>query len=179
MISNAFGQLQVEGGYTHLTGNFGLDGFHGEAGWKFNRHVTLVGQGEWVWDTSKIGAFDLSPTIASLRIKSNEQNYLGGARVHIRGWKATESLEKRKLLPFAEVLLGTSRLSQKVANIQTPTTLDLDASDHAFTWVVGGGVDYPLNRKWQARGALDFVRTHFVDEGQSRLRIHVGLAYIF
>lgn len=177
--TDARAQFQLGGGYTHLTGNFGLDGFYGEAGYTFNRHVILIGQGDFVWDTSKIGAFDLSPTIAALRIKSNEQNYLGGARISIRGFKPTKALEKRKLLPFAQVLLGVSRLHQEVANIATPTNLQLDASDRAFTWVIGGGVNYTLNAKWEAHGSLDFVRTHFVDEGQSRLRIHVGLAYIF
>src|SRR5262245_9070648 len=55
MTLNAFAQLQVGGGYTHLSGNFGLDGIYGEAGYNFNRHVLLIAQGEFVWDTSKIG----------------------------------------------------------------------------------------------------------------------------
>jgi opacity protein-like surface antigen len=175
---NAYAQLEVSGGWTHLSGNFGLDGFHGGAGYQFTRHVTLVGQADFVWDTSKIGAFDLSRTSANVRIKSNEQNYLGGARIRFIGWKPMKVLEKRKLLPFGEFLIGVSRLHQEVTNIET-TAQELSASDQAFTWVIGGGVDYTLNRKWLARGNIDFVRTHFVDEGQSRYRIHVGLAYSF
>jgi opacity protein-like surface antigen len=88
-----------------------------------------------------------------------------------------KALEKRKILPFAEVLFGVSRLHQEVKD--TAGTISVDASDKAFTWVLGGGVDYTLSSKWLARGNLDFVRTHFVDTGQSRLRFRVGLAYAF
>jgi opacity protein-like surface antigen len=178
---NAFAQLEASFGYSHLSGNFGLDGFNAGLGYHFNPHVTLVGESEFVWDNSQVGVFDLSPTLASLRIKSNEQNYLGGARFRIIGWKATHALEKRKLLPYAEVLMGVSRLNQKVTNIQTGTitTANLDATDQAFTWVIGGGTDYTISHNWLARGSIDFVRTHFVDSGQSRVRIHLGLAYVF
>lgn len=176
---NAFAQLETSFGYSHLSGNFGLDGFNAGLGYHVNPHVTLVGESEFVWDNSQVGVFDLSPTLASLRIKSNEQNYLGGARFRIIGWKATHALEKRKLLPYAEVLMGVSRLNQKVTNIQPTAGSNLDATDQAFTWVIGGGTDYTITHNWLARGSIDFVRTHFVDSGQSRVRVHLGLAYVF
>jgi hypothetical protein len=175
---DAFAQFELETGYSHLSGNFGLDGFHAGVGYQFNRYVTLVGESEFVWDTSQIGVFDLTPTLAGIRLKSNEQNYLGGARVRIIGWKAMKTLEKRKILPYAEVLMGVSRLNQKITNVLT-STQSFDATDQAFTYVLGGGVDYTLTRSWMARGSVDLVRTHFVDTGQSRVRVHVGLAYIF
>jgi hypothetical protein len=172
-------QLEASGGYTHLSGNFGLDGLHAGLGLHTNRFITLVGEADFVWDTSQIGVFDLSPAIAPIRIKSNEQNYLGGARVRMIGWKPMKVLEKRKLLPFAQFLMGVSRLNQKVTGVAGATASDLDATDQAFTWVLGGGVDYTLNRKWLARGSVDLVRTHFVDSGQSRVRVHAGLSYVF
>jgi hypothetical protein len=175
---NLLAQLDLEVGYSHLSGNFGLDGFHAGIGYHFNRYVTLVGQSEFVWDTSQIGVFDLTPTLAGIRLKSNEQNYLGGARIRIIGWKAMKTLEKRKILPYAEVLMGVSRLNQKITNVLT-STQSFDATDQAFTYVLGGGVDYTLTRGWMARGSVDLVRTHFVDSGQSRVRVHVGLGYIF
>jgi hypothetical protein len=175
---DAFAQFELETGYSHLSGNFGLDGFHAGVGYHFNRYITLVGETEFVWDTSQIGVFDLTPTLAGIRLKSNEQNYLGGGRIRIIGWKAMKTLEKRKILPYAEILMGVSRLNQKITNVLT-STQSFDATDQAFTYVLGGGVDYTLTRGWMARGSVDLVRTHFVDSGQSRVRVHVGLGYIF
>lgn len=175
--ATAFGQLEVGGGYTHLTGNNGTDGFSGSVGWQFSHRVTLVGEGDFLWDTSKAGVFELVPSVGAVRISTNTQNYLGGARIRLSGWKAMKSVEKHKLMPFAEVLIGWSRLHQSVADTQG--AISADASDRAFTWVLGGGVDYSLSKKWVARGKLDLVRTHFVDEGQSSLKIHLGIAYLF
>jgi hypothetical protein len=173
----AFAQLEVGGSYTHLTGNQGLDGFEGSVGWEFNRRVILVGQGDFLFDNSRAAVFDLTPSTGAISIKSNLQNYLGGARIRIIGWKPLKSLEKRKLLPFAEILFGVSRLHQQVKDTQG--TISTEASDSAFTWVLGGGVDYTLTNRWLARGNLDLVRTHFVSTGQSRLRIGLGIAYQF
>jgi opacity protein-like surface antigen len=175
--ATAFGQLEAGGGYTHMTGNNGTDGFSGTVGWQFNRRVTLVGDGDFMWDTSKAGVFELVPSVGALRIKSNLQNYLGGARIGIFGWKAMKSVEKHKLRPFGEVLIGVSRLHQSVSDTQG--TISASASDTAFTWLLGGGVDYTLSKKWVARGSADLVRTHFVDAGQSSLKIHLGIAYLF
>lgn len=173
----AFAQLEVGGSYTHITGNNGLDGFSGSVGWEFSKRVTLVGQGDFLFDTSRAGVFDLSPQTGTISIHSNLQNYLGGARVRIIGWKPLKALEKRKLLPFGELLFGVSRLHQQVKD--TLGTISVDASDSSFTWVLGGGVDYTLTNRWLARGNVDLVRTHFVDTGQSRLRIGIGIAYQF
>src|SRR5262249_17867186 len=105
------------------------------------------------------------------------QQYLGGARVNLRKWVKPKVLEKRKLIPFAEIQLGVSHLKQTITNTQG--AIKTSAGDTGFTWVLGGGVDYTLNRSWKARGNIDLVRTHFADEGQSRCRIGVGLAYVF
>lgn len=173
----AFSQLEAGGSYTHLTGNQGLDGFSGSVGYQFTQRVTLVGQADFLWDSSRVGVFDVAPSVGAVRIKSNAQDYLGGARIRVIGWKPLKSLEKRKLLPFGQVLFGVSRLSQTVRDTQG--TIEISAADKAFTWVLGGGIDYTLSNRWVARANIDFVRTHFVDEGQSRLRIGIGLGYSF
>jgi len=173
----AFAQLEVSGGWSHLTGNNGLNGFSGEAGYEFNRKVVLVGQGSFLWNTSKLSSFDLVPSTGSVRIKSNEQNYLFGGRVRLTGWKATRGLQRKKLLPFGELLFGWSRLHQEIKDVTG--TISASASDRAFTWLLGGGLDYRLSSRWYARGNLDYVRTHFADQGQNRLRIGIGLVYVF
>jgi hypothetical protein len=173
----AFGQFEVGGYYTHQTGNNGLNGFSGSVGYQVYRRVILVADGDFLWDNTRLGAFELSPTVAALRINTNYQQFLGGGRVRIIGWKPTKKLEKKKILPFAEVLFGLSRLSQTVRD--STGTVTVSAADHAFTWALGGGVDYTLTHNWLARGNLDFVRTHFASAGQSQLRISIGLAYVF
>lgn len=170
-------RVEVSGGWTHLTGNNGLDGLNAGAGYYVTNHVSVVGDFDFLWDTSKSSVFDLLPSTGAITFKSNEQNYLVGGRVRILGFKPLKTLEKRKILPFGEILFGTSRLHQEVKD--TAGTISAEASDRAFTWAFGGGVDYTLSAKWVARGRVDFVRTHFADEGQSRLRLNLGLAYRF
>ncbi len=175
--SVAFGQLEVGGGYTHMSGDSGLDGFNASVGWQFSRRVELIGDGDFIFDNSRVGVFDLSSSTGTVRVKSNLQNYLVGARVRVIGWKPLKSIEKRKLLPFGEILIGASRLSQTVTD--TAGTVSLNASDKAFTWALGGGAEYTLSNRWLARTRLDLVRTHFVDAGQSRFRFSLGVAYAF
>src|SRR5262245_61430204 len=107
-----FEGFEAGGGYTHLTGNNGLDGFNVSIGWSVNRHVVLVGQGDFLWDNTRADIFDLSPTTGAIRSKSNYQQYLGGARVRIIGWRRMAKLEHKKFLPFAEILVGESHLHQ-------------------------------------------------------------------
>jgi hypothetical protein len=172
-----FGQLEVGGDLTYVSGNSGLTGFSGTAGWQCGKKVTMVGEGDFLWDNSRVGVFDLSPNTGVVSIKSNSQNYLFGARVKIIGWKPLKTLEKRKLLPFGELLFGYSRLSQTIS--ASSSGASTSAADRAYSWALGGGVDYTLTNHWLARGKVDLLRTHFVDAGQSRLRLNLGLAYIF
>jgi len=176
LSSAGWAQLEVGGSYSHLTGNSGLDGVTGSAGWRWNQYVTLVGEANFLWDTSRIGVFDLSSDTGVIRIKSDYQSYLGGGRVNLIRLFKQKELEKRKLIPHAQLLLGVSHLHQKLLDA---TGTSLNASDSAFTWVLGGGIDYALSPHWIARGDLDFVRTHFVDAGQSRLKTEIGLSYKF
>ena len=45
--------------------------------------------------------------------------------------------------------------------------------------MVGGGADYRLASHWVGRFKIDFLRTHFADTGQSRVRLGLGIAYTF
>jgi outer membrane protein OmpA-like peptidoglycan-associated protein len=82
-----------------------------------------------------------------------------------------------RLWPFAEVQVGASHLNSK---LEDPTAgISQSASDSAFSWMVGGGADYRLATHWVGRFKLDFLRTHFADSGQSRVRLGFGIAYTF
>ena len=164
--------LEAGADYTHLSGDQGYNGFGATAGYRFSPHVTLFGDGDFLWSNSTLHAFGVTSNFA--HISGNEQNFLGGGRFHILSWKP--AIKQRQLLPFAELLFGVSRLSQTVTSAQAGTA---SASSTAFTWVLGGGVDYTLAPKWIARGSLDLARTHFGGSGQSRYRVGLGFAHVF
>lgn len=164
------GNFEAGAAWGHLSGDFGLDGVTGTFGYRMHNYVTLVAQGNFLWDTSKVGAFTLSTTTGQFSIHSNYQDGLAGARFHILG-------VKRHIRPFGEALIGYSRLHQSVT--AATGVFNSDNGSTGFTWLVGGGGDYRLTDNWAARGSLDFVRTHFVSEGQSRYRFTLGLVYHF
>ena len=163
--------LEVGGGYVHLTGDSGLDGLNVGAAWWFTPKVSMALDYDSGWDNSRIGVFDLT-SVGVTTVKSHMQNFLIGPRIFF----ATKRIKKYKFDPFAEVQFGGTHLSQ---SIQQTTTGTVSASANGFTWLLGGGGDYALNHHWSARANLDFVRTHLSDEGQSRLRLRLGVAYTF
>ncbi len=80
-----------------------------------------------------------------------------------------------RLSPFAEAQFGASHLSESIDEAASGESVS--ASDNAFTWMLGAGGDYRLAPHWVGRVKVDFLRTHFVDSGQSRFRLSVGVAY--
>jgi hypothetical protein len=76
--------LEGSGGYTHITGNQGVDGFNvGVAAW-FTDWVALAADYDGAWDTSQIGVFQITPT-GLVTSKSHLQNFLVGPRVAFPG----------------------------------------------------------------------------------------------
>jgi outer membrane protein OmpA-like peptidoglycan-associated protein len=169
-------KLEVGGGYSHMSGDGGLDGFDiGAAAWISNR-ISLAVNYDSGWDTSQLGAFELTQTGAVVT-KSHLQNIIGGPRIAFPGVLKVKETHLARLWPFVEVQLGLSHLS---SSIETPTTGGSQStSDNAFSWLLGGGADYRLSPHWVGRFNLDFLRTHFSDSGQSRLRLGIGIAYTF
>ena len=168
-FQHAYGQhLELNGGWVHMTENNGTDGFEGGVAWWFNNRISLAANYDGAWDTSSLTNF--APTPGGLiSTHSHIQNFLIGPRIFF----STQWADKHKLNPFGEVQLGQSWLDQKV----TTPTLTSSASDSAFSWMLGGGVEYLLNPHWSARMNVDLLRTHFAEEGQSHLRFIIGLTY--
>ena len=163
--------LQVGGGYTHVTGNFGTDGFNVRGAWFFTKRISIAGDYDSTWDSSTLGTFAFTD-FGAIAVDSHLQNVLFGPRIFF----STQWTDKYKLNPFGEAEFGVSHLHQTVAQQNMPS---VSASDTAFSWMVGGGVDYRLSSHFTARGNLDFLRTHFVHEGQSHLRLVLGIDYTF
>jgi opacity protein-like surface antigen len=169
-------KIEASGGWAHVTGNFGLDGFNvGIAGW-FNPRVAVAFDYDGVYDTSTVGIFQLS-NVGQISSHSHLQDFLFGPRIYFPGLIKTTKLKAgKRLTPFAEAQFGLSHLHSSVSQVNVGAQ---SASDTAFSWMLGAGADYRLNPRWLARLKLDFLRTHFADQGQSRLRLCVEAAYTF
>jgi len=163
--------LEVGGGWAHVTGNDGTDGFDVRAAWYFTTRVAIAGDYESTWNTTTLGTFAFT-RVGAIAVHSHLQDALFGPRIFFR----TKWTDKHKLTPFGEAQFGVSHLNQKVmqANIAS-----ISGSDTAFSWMLGGGVDYRLSPHWSARANLDFLRTHIANEGQSHLRLVLGIDYGF
>jgi hypothetical protein len=163
--------LEVGGGWSHVTGDFGTDGFNVGAAWWFTRRVSIAADYDSTWDTSTLTNFAFTQ-VGAIATRSHLQSFVLGPRVFF----ATQWTDTHKLNPFGEAQFGVSHLSQDVTQVGMPT---LSASDSGFTWMLGGGADYLFNSHWSGRANIDFLRTHLANEGQSRLRLVLGIRYTF
>jgi outer membrane protein OmpA-like peptidoglycan-associated protein len=168
--------LEVNGGYTHISGDGGLDGFNAGAAMWVAPRISLAIDYDSAWDSSHLGAFELTNT-GLIVTKSHLQNFLVGPRISFPGVLKHKETYLPRLWPFAEVQLGASHLNSKLE--EPNSSISQSASDNGFTWMVGGGGDYRLTSHWVTRIKLDFLRTHFADTGQSRVRFGLGIAYTF
>lgn len=162
--------LEVNGGWAHITNDFGTDGFNIGGAWWFTRHISIAADYESSWDTSSLGTFAFTES-GPIAVKSHLQSVVVGPRIFF----STKWTDKYKLNPFGEAQFGSAHLSQDV----TTSALTQSASDTSFAWLVGGGVEYLFTPHWSGRTNLDFMRTGFANEGQSRLRFLLGITYTF
>lgn len=173
LASFCFGQkLELNTGWTHATGDFGVDGFEvGTALW-FTSRVSVGLNYDAAWDTSKIGTFELT-SVGATSVKTHLQNFLVGPRIFFANRKIRKKYSVR---PFGELQFGGSHLSTKIQQVGTS---EVSSSDTAFDWMIGGGGDFVFSPHWAARANIDFLRTHFAESGQSRLRTVIGVVYTF
>jgi hypothetical protein len=167
----AHGQdLELNGGWDHVSGNFGTNGFVAGAAWWFTPRVTIAANYETTWNTSTLSTFTFTQ-IGPIAVKSHLQSALIGPRIFF----PIKTASKHKLSVFGEAQFGGSHLNQTITQVGT----SVSNSDSSFTWLLGGGADYLFSPHWSARGNLDFMRTHFANTGQSHLRLTIGVAYTF
>ncbi|HVB56767.1 MAG TPA: outer membrane beta-barrel protein [Candidatus Acidoferrales bacterium] len=163
--------LELSGGWAHVTGDFGLDGFDLGAAWWVAPKISLAAEYDGVYDTSRVGTFEFT-SVGAIASKSHLQDFLIGPRFYF----AHRNIGKYSLEPFGEVQFGVSHLKSTVQEGAEPSITN---SDSAFSWMLGGGADYRLSSHWSARGNLDLLRTHLNSAAQSRLRLVLGIAYTF
>jgi opacity protein-like surface antigen len=144
--------IEFYGGYRHISGDQGLDGYTLGGGWNpistFQLYLTYDG----TYDNSTIGAFALTNVGLTL-VNSHMQEVLTGPRYFLPGIEAG----------FGEARLHTDLRQVNFAAVQ--------AADTAFAWQLGGGADFRLYRHFTVRSDLGFLRTHFANSGQGRVRL--------
>jgi outer membrane protein OmpA-like peptidoglycan-associated protein len=168
--------VELSGGYAHISGDGGLDGLNVGAALWLTQRISMAVDYDTVWDTSHLGVSEL--TQAGLIVtKSHLQDFLVGPRISFPGRLKNKETHLPRLWPFGELQFGGSHLSSSLEN--PSMGVSQSGSDNAFSWMVGGGADYRLSSHWVGRVKLDFLRTHFSDTGQSRVRLGFGIAYTF
>jgi len=97
-------KIELNGGYAHITGDLGLDGYNvGAAVW-FSRRVSVALDYDSAYDTSKIGAFELT-SAGEISVKSHIQNFLVGPRIYFPG--ALKSKKLKIWQPIGTFCRGT------------------------------------------------------------------------
>lgn len=162
--------LEISGGWAHLSSDFGLDGFNVGASWWFSHRVSIAADYDNVYDTSRIGQFELT-SVGVIVAKNHLQEIMFGPRIFF----PPHEIHKHSFDPFAEAQFGESHLNTTVQQLGT----SVSASGTAFAWMLGGGADYSFTPHWSGRAKLDYLRTHFADEGQNRLRFALEVIYTF
>lgn len=166
--------LEFNGGWVHNTGNFGTDGLSVGAAWWFSPKVSMAANYDTAWDTSPIAGFLLG-TSGSVVVKSHLRSFLIGPRIAIDPrW-----LRRERLSPFVEVQFGVTHLNSTINRVSAGIATSDSSSDNAFSWMLGAGTDYMFDPHWSGRISIDFLRTHLDEQGQSRLRLVMGVAYTF
>ena len=174
-LTAAAQKLELNSSYAHISGDGGIDGFSVGTAWWMTHRVSLAFDYDNGWDTQHLGVFELTQA-GTIVTKNHLKDYLFGPRIYF-GTLRVKQKQLAKLLPFAEAEFGPSHLSSTIEN--PVTNVSQEASDTAFTWLLGGGGDYRFSPHWTGRFKLAFVRTYFADTGQSRWRLGMGINYTF
>ncbi len=163
-------------GYTTQTGNFGPNGFEVGLDYRLREFLAIAGEGSFLFtgDTVNNVRTNLSPTgFVNMRVSTNAQNFQAGPRFFF-----PRALRQPKLVPFAHLLFGVSRASTDFELTEEDDQIG-SSSDTNWSWSLGGGVDYWVNKKWAVRAKVDLLKTHLQSDSQTNARIMVGMSYNF
>jgi len=173
--SSFFHRFELSGGYAHISGNEGLNGFNAGASFFLAPNISLGFNFDGVWDTTILasGAFALT-NIGLVTTKSHLYDYLAGPRIYFPGVLKPHCAPNvlPVLRPFVQAQFGESTLYTQVAGVNVGSVA---AQDTAFSWLLGGGGEFRIDNHFAARVSADLLRTHIADSGQSRIRVILGV----
>lgn len=167
--------IEINGGYQHVSGDNGLDGFTLGTGWNPIPHFQLFLNYDGLFDHSTLNAFALT-NVGSTIVNSHMQGFLTGPRYFLPGLLkgGKGRIKGHRLIPFADVGFGEISLKTELSSA---TLGRASNSDTAFAWALGGGVDYRIYPHFTIRGDVGFLRTHFANSGQGRIRLGATLVW--
>jgi hypothetical protein len=158
-------QFEVSGTYSYVRANaansgggYNLNGGSASFAYNFSDRLALVADGGIYRFGGLPPGFD-----------STLYTYLFGPRFTFR--------KLRRVTPFAQVLLGGSRLNASSGG--------LSAGENAFSMAMGGGIDWPLRRRFSIRLIqAEYLLTRFdrvtgSSATQNDVRISTGLVFRF
>jgi Outer membrane protein beta-barrel domain len=169
-----FYRWEISGGYAHISGNEGMDGFNVGGSVFLAPNFSLGFNYDGVYDTTVLGSFALT-NVGLITTMSHMQDFLAGGRFYFPGViKIHCGLANALpvLRPFAQAQFGESNLWTQVSEVNAGS---VSTSETTFSWLIGGGGEFRIADHWAARVSTDLLRTHFVHEGQSRIRIILGV----
>lgn len=150
---------EVSAAFSHASGpDIGMWGWHIGGALRPNHWLGLVADFSGHYGSDELLLLD---------IDNNLHNFLFGPRLYFR------LEEQERLRPFGHILFGASRLHTE------SESAGVDFTETAFSWALGGGIDYALTERVAARGQIELLRTSFGDGGQNNRRISIGLVYRF
>ena len=142
---------------------------------------SYAGNGSNGFDVSIAGNlnnwFGLVADVGGQYTRLDDQGFTEKIRTHSILFGPRFSLRRgKRAVPFAHVLLGFSHLSTKTNEFGAP----LSFSDSSWGLALGGGLDVKINDKFAIRALqVDYLRTHFFNETQTKGRISVGVVWRF
>jgi hypothetical protein len=175
VASSFFHRFELSGGYAHISGNEGLNGFNAGASFFLARNISLGFNFDGVWDTTILGSGAFAFTnLGLVTSKSHLYDYLAGPRIYFPGVLKPHCGPNviPILRPFVQAQFGESTLWTQLAGVNIGSVATQDTS---FSWLLGGGGEFRIDSHFAARVSADLLRTHFADSGQSRIRVILGV----
>jgi hypothetical protein len=168
--------IEFSGGYQHVSGDDGLDGYRIGIGWNPIPKFQLALNYDGTYDNSVLGAFALT-SIGLTVVNSHFQEILVGPRYFLPGvFNGRGHVKGHLLVPYIDAQFGEGRLHTQLTSAALGT---VQAADTAFVWAVGGGADWRIYPHFAIRTNLGFLRTHFANSGQGRYNLGVGVVWSF
>ena len=172
----ALGQedLEFSGGYQHISGDNGLDGYRLGVGWNPTPKFQLALNYDGTYDNSTLGSFALT-SVGLTIVNSHLQQLIVGPRYFLPGaFKGHGHVQGHLLIPYVDAQFGEARLHTDLTQINIGK---VQAADTAFVWTIGGGADFRVHPHFAIRTNLGFLRTHFANSGQGRYLLGIGVVW--
>lgn len=167
----AFGQVELFGGYSHLGLNGASSNMGSSAnGWDGSGYLHLLGPFGAEADFSN--HYGVPPVVPS-----RGGTYFVPQFTELYGPRFTFSLPR--VHPFVHALFGTVH-GQAAVPLPAPALGSAVVSENAFALAFGGGINIKATRHlWLRPIQLDYIRSQFSNGGQNQTRISAGLVFRF